>query len=424
VIGMFGGTCNNMYVFAKILADYDYKLTFIEDRGEKFPHGQPVWDDVEACFTSGFDQESINWLEFEAQYGWQPQDWYFRPTPHKNGAREIFKASPAPLFIKLLACRYLGSSKLALSIFNKMRECDFLIVCGVKAAILAMLSAKPYMIFPHGSDMRVAIGAEQKGRGIKGWLFGWLVSRSFKAASFIGSSLPDGSAEVEKSQYRRCQDLRVERVALPYLSKPRLEASVRREKLKILFQEMGLELQSAHFYSFTPSRINFHWKGHDRLLRAIEKNRQQLNIHFIFLGWGDDYKEASEYVAAQGLQSMVTVLPVFLSKKFLFRFFESVDFIIDELNGSGSYGTSLSEAMSVGCPVVTWISDMFDRPGWERPPVIYARTEEELGQTMLNISSEAVDLTHQSGLVAEWFARVHAADAVLKALDERIAEFV
>lgn len=411
-----------MYVFAKVLADNNYSIRFIEDRGENFPHSQPVWDDVDVCFESGFDYQQIVWTEFEAQHNWQPMSWYFRPEKIRGGEQRIFELSRLSFPIKYLACRYLRTCPEALSVYNAMMECDFLIVCGIKASILAMLTGKPYMIFPHGSDMRIAIGAELKGKGVKGKVVDWLVTRSFQSASLIGSSLPDASAEVSKEEYRRLRDLKVERLPLPYVSEPRLPDAERRNKLIELFNGFEIPLPEKQFYCFSPSRINFHWKGHDRLLRAISNNRQHIDIHFIFLGWGDDYVEAMEYVTENDLSEFVTVLPFFLSKQYLFRFFKSVDFILDELNGSGSYGTSLSEAISVGCPVVTWISDMFDQPGWLAPPVIQARTETQLGQTMLSISSGEIDLSSCSSSVVEWFYKVHDCTAVLPVLDQKISE--
>lgn len=421
MIGLYGDTCNNMYMFAKILADSQRSIIFIEDCGGFFPHSQPVWDDVDTFFSSNFDQHSIDWDEFKSKHEWKAPPWYYRPDTIKGGETAIFKKSPSSFFVKLLACLFLHPRPDALSVFLQLRQCDFLIVCGIKASIIAMLTGRPYMIFPHGSDMRVAIGVEKKSSGIKSKILEWLVVKSFRAASFIGSSLPDASAEVSRDKYQRFQDLKIDRIPLPYVSEKRMLEVKRREKLFELMGELGVELPAAQYYAFSPSRINFHWKGHDRLLQAIQNNRECLDIHFIFLGWGDDYLEAMKYVNENRLMDQITILPLFLSKRCLFKFFRSVDFIIDELNGSGSYGTSLSEAMSVGCPVVTWISDMFDRPGWLRPPVIQARTEEELGNVLLSISRGGVDLDEQSDKAAEWFSQVHEAPAVLSMLDEKIS---
>jgi glycosyltransferase involved in cell wall biosynthesis len=424
VIGFYGGTCNNLYVFAKSLADHGQPVTFIEDRKDNFPHSQPVWEDVDCCFSSGFDYLNIDWARFELDHGWIRPAWYQVPGSDRDEAGALFGKSRAPLnpFTRFTTARFLRKYPGGLSVFDKMLGCDFLIVCGIEPALLAMLTGRPYMIFPHGSDMRVAIGAQRKGTGWKGLLVEWLTARSFRQAAFVGSPLPDASAEVPRSAYRRLKDLRIERIPLPYRYRGRLPRPERLARLKALFAGLDRELPAAEFYAFTPSRINFFWKGHDRLLKAIANNRDQVNIHFIFLGWGDDYLEATSFVARHGLERYVTVLPVFLSKPYLFRFFEGIDFIIDEFNGSGSYGTSLSEAMSCGCPVLTWISEMFDAPGWERPPVIQARSEEQIAEAIVKISSRQIDLDAQSELTADWFRRVHGDDAVIRTLFDKIGK--
>lgn len=424
MIGLYGGTCNNMYVFAKSLAQKGIDIKFIEDRKDNFPHSQPVWEDVECYFESGFDYQSIDWDEFEREYGWKKPDWYYSPNETDGGSHQIFKKSPINFLEKLLATRFLRSRRDSLSVFNQMLLCDCLIVCGIEPALLARLSGKPYMLFPHGSDMRVAIGAQKKGVGVKGKIVEWLTVQSFRKAFCVGSPLPDASAEVPDSEYRRLKNLRIERVALPYASQNRLPRQERFQKLNDIFELFGISLPEAQHYAFSPSRINFHWKGHDKLLKVICEHRNKLNIHFIFLGWGDDYREALRYVHDNSLQSHVTIIPVFLSKGFLYKFFESVDFIVDQFNGSGSYGASLSEAMSRGCPIMTWISDMFDKPGWERPPVIQAQTNSEISAKLLEISSGDIDLDLVSEATVNWFKRVHDQEFVVSLIVEKFGRFL
>ena len=424
MIGFLGGTCNNMYVFAKSLVDTGFAVTFIQDRKDNFPHSQPVWEDVECFFRSGFDYQKIDWDAFEIDHNWVKPSWYFTPSTTTGGEREIFRKSPVFWPIKLAACRYLRKRQDSLAVFNKMRECDFLIVCGIDAITIAMLSGKPYMILPHGSDMRLAIGAETAGIGFNARIFEAIIVYSFKKAVCIGSSLPDASAEVSIREYKRLKNMAVDRVPLPYLPHERLSKAARTEKLKALFKELDIKLMDADIYCFTPSRINFHWKGHDRLFEAINENNENLKIHFIFLGWGDDYGKAMAYVDEYALHSCITVIPIFCSKKMLFRFFEAVDVIIDAFNGSGSYGAALSEAMSFGCPVVTWISEMFDKPGWEAPPVIQARSKEEISEVIVKVSKGEIDLDDWSIKTAAWFNRVHSNEAVKQVVNEKFGHYL
>ena len=423
MIGLFGGTCNNLYVFAKCFVNYGLSVTFIQDRKDKFPHSQPVWDDVECYFQTGFEYHNIDWDFFEQQHKWSHPSWYFVPDVSAGSSRVIFHNSTGDFLSRLFICRFLRYRSDYAAVFMKMLECDLLVVCGAEPALLAMLTGKPYVIVPHGSDMRIAVGAETKGAGARGYFLARLISRSFKKALNVISSLPDGSAEVPRSEYLRLKELEIERVPIPYQAIPRFGMSARHVKLQQLFSELNMSLPSAEYYAFIPSRINFHWKGHDRLLTAVLENKELINCHFIFLGWGDDYDDALAFVEQNNLDDKVTIVPVFCSKKFLFRFFEAVDFIVDSLNGSGTYGTSLSEAMSCGCPVMTWISDIFDKPGWEAPPVIHAKTKEEIASALIRIGNGQIDLDVMSMKTVDWFGRVHSEKSVMNVFLEKFGKY-
>ena len=424
MLGLFGGTCNNLYVLAKVLARHGVNLTFIQDRKDNFPHSQPVWEDVDCYFRSGFEHQSIDWGHFENEHEWLKPSWYYTPAQSHNSSKFIFQKSNSSILTRFIATRFLRHRTDYGSVFSKMLECDFLIVCGAEPAVLAMLSGKPYMVFPHGSDMRIAIGAETKGRNLKGLLLDYIITKSFKRADIIGNQLPDASAEVPVPEYRRLKKLSIERMPLPYQLRPRLNKAKRTKNLRQLFSELDMNLVEAATYAFVPSRINFHWKGHDRLLEAILENRESLDCHFIFLGWGDDYHHAMEYIERNVLTEWVSVVPIFCSKEFLFRFYESVDFIVDSLNGSGGYGSSLAEAMSCGCPIVTWISDMFDRPGWEKPTVIQARSKEDISTVLKKMNDGTIDLDTKSRETVEWFEQVHGELAVVNVYRRMLDEFL
>ena len=407
-----------MYVFARGLSSGGVDVTFIRDRKDNFPHSQPVWNDIECYFQSGFSYKNIDWDHFEIENKWIKPNWYYEPYSCIDNMGRIFKESKEPFFVRYLASKIVAKNNESFSVFEKMLQCDKLIVCGTEASILAMLSGRPYIIFPHGSDIRVAVGAKSLGAGLKSKIIGWLVMLSFRKAITIGSTLPDGSAAIPKQQYRRLKNIHIDRMPLPYDLKERLSVLERRNKLKKLMSELNVSLPQADFYAFTPSRVSFQLKGHDRLLGAIKELKGTTdNIHFIFIGWGDDYQEVEQYISENGICDRVTLLPIFCSKLFLYRLFESVDFVVDSFGGTGTYGTSLSEAWSTSCPTVTWISDLFQNKGWEEPPVIPARSEEDISTALGLISSGVIDLDEVSEKVNAWFGRVHSNSSCIKAVD-------
>ena len=89
MIGLYGATCNNIYDFAKALYEAGVPLKMILDRKDNFPHSQPVWEDIEVFFKSGFDYKKINWDEFEKKHNWQKPSYYIEPRVDINGWKKI-----------------------------------------------------------------------------------------------------------------------------------------------------------------------------------------------------------------------------------------------------------------------------------------------------------------------------------------------
>ncbi|MGD9685442.1 MAG: glycosyltransferase [Desulfobacter sp.] len=412
MIGLYGGTCNNMYVFAKSLSKCGLDVTFIQDRNDNFPHGQPVWDDVRHFFTSGFNQYDIDWQNFEREVQWKAPEWYFVPNNVDNPFYLLVVKSKGNLLTRLFACKYLAKFKDSYSVLCKMQECELVIACGIKAAILSMISGVPYIIWPHGSDVRTAVGAEGISYNLPTIILRKLLYKSFIEAVCIGSTMPDAGIGLPLAKYPRFNKLKVERIPIPYLPKNRLPKGERIDKLNNLLGLFNIALPESKYYAFTPSRIHFFWKGHDKLYDAIRRMDNK-DIHFIFIGWGDDCQTMINRINADSANDVITVIPALLSKRLLYDFFESVDFIVDSFKAaSGGYGTSLSEAMSRACPVVSWTSGLFDSPGWDAPPFIQARSEDEILAVLNKISLGEINLDFYSKRVKDWFSKVHGDEAV------------
>jgi hypothetical protein len=98
----------------------------------------------------------------------------------------------------------------------------------------------------------------------------------------------------------------------------------------------------------------------------------------------------------------------------LYRFYGAVDLVVDQFR-LAVYGTSASEAMSHGTPVMMWIDTaLFEEQGWEPPPVFNARTEEDIFDLLRRLVGGAADLESRSGDVHAWARRTHAAPASLQ----------
>ena len=173
---------------------------------------------------------------------------------------------------------------------------------------------------------------------------------------------------------------------------------------------------------FIPSRVDYYWKGHDLFLHALAQ-RPGADIHWFISGWGADYPRAQAFVAEHRLDHCVTFLPIVLSKPLLFAFMSAVDLCVDQFH-MGAYGTAAVEAMARGCPVMMRIDDeAFNARGWEPPPVLNARTENDMVGIFDRIASGDIDLEERGRAAAAWVSRNHAPEQVVSDLVGRLEAF-
>lgn len=171
----------------------------------------------------------------------------------------------------------------------------------------------------------------------------------------------------------------------------------------------------SEYVGFVPSRVDFEWKGQDRLLHALARlNRQgaAANVHLIFSGWGTDLAAARDFVRAEGLDHHVSFLNCALSKPLLYDFFSSADFVVDQFV-VGMTGTAALEAMSCGAPLMTWVNQRAERK-WGFPPILQARTSEDIEAVLRELSAGRLEIDRVGAAGREWVGRLHDPEKVAR----------
>lgn len=404
IIGFYGALANNTYVAAKSFQNQGCQVIYLKELGDCFPFSQPVWEDQE--FVLEYEQidpskwTAARWSAKENELGWQRP--FFVKSPLNSVDSGIQRLSGG-LVEQFLRKYLLLRSAHRQATLNAMQQADVWIVCGIEATLLAWASGKPYVIWPHGGDIRFAAGIGFSwrnflGRRVFNEIKRWLLRIAYKNALFIGSHDPSGiGGHVGQVNYS------ITYFPLPMpLKYSVIDYQEKQRALIELFDRYGVRLPKGKLFIFIPSRIDYYWKGTDRLIAAI-KSMSLPNLHFIFSGWGQDYFKASGDL--KGYE--VTFLPFSMSKAFLFKVYENVSLVVDQFC-LGCYGTSALEAMSVGTPVMMYIDNQsFFRKGWVPPPVINVQSSAEIGSVLQQIDQGCFPLIDYSEKLVDWFRETH-----------------
>jgi glycosyltransferase involved in cell wall biosynthesis len=429
-IGFYGGVANNMYVFAKAFHAAGVDVCFIRDRSDKYPFSQPVWEDN--SFTMHFEEvprasrwDWEQWSRLERETGWAPPAWMvdpLQPSPHREVAVDL---GGLAILDRIGTSRYLREPHRRHAL-AAMRACDALMVCGIEGSILARFSGKPYIIWPHGGDLMIAAGMLQPPlRQVRQWVVHGILARhlraAFDGAICVGNHEPSGISNAFWGAEHYIQNLPVVFMPIPIPVRPRASADVRRERLAEVLREMGMDTEVNGLTGFVPSRIDYKWKGQDRLLSAIQMRNAVLRkarAKIIFAGWGGDLLHARQFAAENDIADITVFLDVAISKPLLFRFYDNVDFAVDQFT-LGMYGTAALEAMAGGCPLMIWLNNAYER-SWGAPPVMNVMTAEQIAQGLESLVTGQYDLQSASGALQSWMEKTHGA---LRVIPEVLAAF-
>lgn len=427
-IGFYGGIANNMYVFAKAFAAAGVDTSFIRDRSDRYPFSQPVWEDVPFRIPYESISETANWpwdawTKKEKELRWVEPNWVFDPLRETIESHTPTECIAAQNPLEKRYFRSYFNAPLRQSTLGEMRRCDALVVCGIEGSLLAKQSQRPYIIWPHGGDTMVAAGLfkpplyQPRSRFIHSMVRKRLVN-AYKGAVCLGSHEPTGICAAYMGAEIFVRQQRVEFIPIPIPTRPRQNKAERRKRLSQLLSDCGAKMPEEHLIGFVPSRIDFQWKGHDKLLQALvdlKNENQTIKVHLIFVGWGADFGPAQKFVRDNDLDNHITLLNCALSKPLLFDFFLNADFVVDQFV-MGLYGTAALEAMACGAPLAMWINDSYERP-WGIPPVFNIRTASEIAAFFGEVASDQTNLERRSVAIQNWMGRVHCpSDAVLKVM--------
>lgn len=419
-VTLFGGPNNNTYVFARALGTAGYDVTYVRDWGESYPLSQPPWEDVEGMVP--YDElkpwPRAQWREWERAHGWKAPEWVTEPEGPSAAAltqeRSLGAADNALLRSWLRSHPDLGAA------LSSMRDAEVVLVCGFRGALLALASGRPYIIRPHGGDMRAAAGLEAlvssgRGRRVRNSIGVRLLRTAFREAAAVTTDGRGWGCDVAKTAAVRSK---LSRLPYPLEIRPRPSHPERQVALAQALESLGLPLPaSSELVIFSPTRVDFHWKRQDEVIRGMARSSNQAP-HLLLAGWGPDYRAALALADELGIGHRVSGLPGALTKPLVNRIYDSVDLTFDQL-GWGAHGTSSLGALAGGCPVMmTLDARHYELSGLQPPPVLHASNAAGVAEVLDNIATAKVDLAQLAVESQAWISAKHGYPVFASAFGE------
>jgi len=148
------------------------------------------------------------------------------------------------------------------------------------------------------------------------------------------------------------------------------------------------------FVFLVPSRLDFVYKGPDKVIRAFKRLVKSHNrARLILIKWGVDAEKVGCLIESLNLQGVCVLYPNMLSDPKLVRLYNCADVILDQFPNApgeawrmGGLGDIGRKVLATGKPLITpFDSAAHSQIYGELPPVIDAFTEEEIYKAMVGL---------------------------------------
>lgn len=420
-IGLFGGMANNLYLFGKALADVGLDVVQVRDRTDSFAFSQPSWEDVHATL----DQRQIadshlwprsEWNWYEEQWEWQAPSWLLDPAedgPFPNGVGQHLASD-----IRRSLLEHVGGSPQLRAAFAELMRCDVLLSGSINGHLMALLSGKPYVVFPHGGDIQIAAGLLAPPlwhpvERLRHHRLSNLLAEACRQAVAVGATDPTGQGGHLGDASGLMTQVRHVFLPIPLQITSRPDAAGRACRLDELCRLLGISRPSQPIIGVCPARLEFYMKGQDRLIRALDGHK---DIHMLFLGWGSDYESAVRLATELGVADQVSFIRRCVSKPIIYDLVRACDFTADQFC-FGLYGSAATEAMSVGAPLMAYIDEeCFRRTGRQIPGIINVSTTAQIAQVFSGIEAGNLDLERIGVECSRFVEKTNAPGAVVNTL--------
>ena len=413
-VALLGNIANNAFNMVNILRRQGVFAQLIDDGTNTFAFSRPAWEECHVALdypqVMHVPRTPADWARLESRWGWRdasrvvrPGQRGWRPLPPKDsGSQAILADVESALarsgldaterdYLRDVVSRY-GSTIRALG------DYDVVIAFGFLAAACAYLAERPTLYFTYGGDCRVELADRDGSRSLLSRVFAHILASERFAIEGYG-------CDQEIHEVLRSRGL-LGKVAYAFL--PNVNVALLRQPWNRDAARDRLGWPRDKMIFFLASRVDYAWKQSDVFLDAFaEFAEKHGDVLLAVTGWGNDYRDARQRMARQGLGDRVVFLDQCFSKPALFQRYAAADVIVDQFK-VGSLGSVSYEALCMGKPVLTYLAP-FNLLGYPSPPpILNARTKADILEQLESCVARPEALEQIGQRSARWYADVYA----------------
>lgn len=182
-------------------------------------------------------------------------------------------------------------------------------------------------------------------------------------------------------------------------------------------EELRKELQrvlGTQYICFFPTRHDwiegrgYNDKGNDRLIKAVSRLNELdgISVGLVLCDWGHNQAETRALLKDEGLEHRAIWITPQATRRFLIYCMAS-DIVADQFV-LGAFGGILIKTLSAGVPLCTYLDhEMVSRMYPEPPPIINAKSEDEIYSHLKSLLSEPEGLGEIGRAGRRWIEKYH-----------------